>query len=41
AFQSGGSWILEGDTNGDGVGDLVISLSLQGPTPLGAGDFLP
>jgi Ca2+-binding RTX toxin-like protein len=41
AFQSGGSWILEGDTNGDGVGDLVISLTLQGPTPLGAGDFLP
>jgi Ca2+-binding RTX toxin-like protein len=40
AFQAGGSWIFEGDTNGDGVGDLVVALTLQGATPLGAGDFL-
>jgi Ca2+-binding RTX toxin-like protein len=40
AFQQGGSWILEGDTNGDSVADLVVALTLQGPTPLGAGDFV-
>ena len=40
AFQSGGQWIVEGDVNGDSVADLVIALTLQGPTPLGAGDFL-
>ncbi|HYJ84315.1 MAG TPA: M10 family metallopeptidase C-terminal domain-containing protein, partial [Allosphingosinicella sp.] len=40
AYQSGGSWIVEGDTNGDGAADLVIALTLQGPTPLAAGDFL-
>jgi hypothetical protein len=34
------TWFVEGDTNGDGVADLVIALTLQGPTPLGAGDFL-
>jgi Ca2+-binding RTX toxin-like protein len=40
AFQSGAQWIVQGDINGDGFADLVIALSLQGPTPLGAGDFL-
>ena len=40
AAQSGGSWFLEGDTNGDGVADLVIAVTLQGSTPLAAGDFL-
>ncbi|MGZ9063572.1 MAG: M10 family metallopeptidase C-terminal domain-containing protein, partial [Allosphingosinicella sp.] len=35
AVQQGGSWILEGDTNGDSVADLVVQLTLQGPTPLG------
>ncbi|HLL31377.1 MAG TPA: calcium-binding protein, partial [Allosphingosinicella sp.] len=39
AFQSGGTWLVEGDVDGDGVGDLVIELTLQGPTPLSAGDF--
>ncbi|HEX8450119.1 MAG TPA: calcium-binding protein [Allosphingosinicella sp.] len=40
AFQQGSEWIVEGDVDGDGVGDLVIALTLQGSTPLGAGDFL-
>ncbi|HYI41979.1 MAG TPA: M10 family metallopeptidase C-terminal domain-containing protein, partial [Allosphingosinicella sp.] len=40
AFQQGGDWMLEGDSNGDSAGDLVILLTLQGPTPLGAGDFI-
>ncbi|HYI41323.1 MAG TPA: M10 family metallopeptidase C-terminal domain-containing protein [Allosphingosinicella sp.] len=40
AYQQGGTWFVEGDVNGDGVADLVIALTLQGPTPLGAGDFL-
>ena len=33
-------WFVEGDTDGDRVADLVIFLDLQGPTPLGAGDFI-
>jgi Ca2+-binding RTX toxin-like protein len=37
--QQGGDWIVQGDTNGDGVADLVIALTLQGPTPLSSGDF--
>ncbi|HYI40518.1 MAG TPA: hypothetical protein VE053_09395 [Allosphingosinicella sp.] len=40
AYQQGGTWFVEGDVNGDGVADLVIALTLQGPTPLSAGDFL-
>jgi FG-GAP-like repeat/RTX calcium-binding nonapeptide repeat (4 copies)/FG-GAP repeat len=40
AYQSGGTWFVEGDVNGDGAADLVIALTLQGPTPLGAGDFI-
>jgi len=39
AFQSGGQWIVQGDVNGDSVADLVIALTLQGPTPLSASDF--
>jgi len=41
AYQQSGTWFVEGDVNGDSVADLVIALTLQGPTPLGAGDFLP
>jgi Ca2+-binding RTX toxin-like protein len=33
-------WFLEGDTDGNGVADFVVMLTLQGPTPLSAGDFL-
>ena len=40
ATQQGGQWIVEGDINGDGFSDLVIAMTLQGPTPLGAGDFV-
>ncbi|HYG49138.1 MAG TPA: hypothetical protein VD846_14500 [Allosphingosinicella sp.] len=40
AFQSGAQWIVQGDINGDGHADLIIALTLQGPTPLGAGDFV-
>jgi hypothetical protein len=40
AYEQGGSWFVEGDVNGDGSADLVIALTLQGPAPLGAGDFL-
>jgi len=40
AFAQGGTWFVEGDVDGDGVADLVIALTLQGPTPLGAGDFI-
>jgi Ca2+-binding RTX toxin-like protein len=39
AFESNGSWIVQGDLNGDGIADLVINLTLQGQTPLGAVDF--
>ncbi len=39
AFQSGGQWIVEGDTDGDGNADLVISVSTQGLRPLVQVDF--
>jgi hypothetical protein len=28
------------DSDGDSVADLVVALMLQGPTPLGGGDFI-
>ena len=40
AYQSGNSWFVEGDTDGNGVADLVIELTVLGPTPLGADNFL-
>jgi Ca2+-binding RTX toxin-like protein len=40
AFESAGTWFVQGDVDGDGVADLVIALTLQGPTPLSAADFL-
>jgi hypothetical protein len=40
AYQDGGSWFVEGDTNGDNVADLVIQLTVTGG-PLTQADFLP
>ena len=40
AYESGGSWYVEGDVNGDGTADLIIQVDLAGPTPLGAEDFV-
>jgi Ca2+-binding RTX toxin-like protein len=37
AFESNGTWFVEGDTNGNGVADLVIAIISQ---PLMQGDFL-
>jgi Ca2+-binding RTX toxin-like protein len=39
AFEQNGAWFVEGDVDGDGAADLVIQLTLQGQTTLGAGDF--
>ncbi|HEY5722660.1 MAG TPA: M10 family metallopeptidase C-terminal domain-containing protein [Allosphingosinicella sp.] len=39
AYQSSGSWFIEGDTNGDGAADLVIQLDGSAATPLAVGDF--
>ena len=39
AYQSAGSWFIEGDTNGDGAADLVIQLDGSAATPLATGDF--
>jgi hypothetical protein len=39
AYQgTGGSWFVEGDTNGDGTADLIIEV--VSPTPLGAEHFV-
>ncbi|HEX8481468.1 MAG TPA: Ig-like domain-containing protein [Allosphingosinicella sp.] len=40
AYESDGTWFVEGDTDGDGAADLVIALTLQGQTPLSASDFV-
>jgi Ca2+-binding RTX toxin-like protein len=40
AYEQSGTWFVEGDTDGNGSADFVLALTLQGPTPLGAGDFL-
>ncbi|MET1112401.1 MAG: Ig-like domain-containing protein [Allosphingosinicella sp.] len=40
AYDSGPVWLVEGDIDGDGLADFVISLTLLGQTPLGAGDFV-
>jgi serralysin len=40
AYQDGANWFVEGDTNGDGLADLVIQLNVTGG-PLTQGDFLP
>jgi Ca2+-binding RTX toxin-like protein len=33
-------WLVQGDTDGNGVGDFSIILTLVGPAPFGAGDFI-
>jgi Ca2+-binding RTX toxin-like protein len=38
AYQSGADWIVEGDLNGDGVGDLMIAVTSA--SPLIATDFI-
>ncbi|HEX8447962.1 MAG TPA: M10 family metallopeptidase C-terminal domain-containing protein [Allosphingosinicella sp.] len=40
AYQDGGSWFVEGDTDGNGSADFVIMLTVIGG-PLGQSDFLP
>jgi serralysin len=40
AYQSGGDWFVEGDTNGDGNADLIIQVTLTGGS-LSQSDFLP
>jgi Ca2+-binding RTX toxin-like protein len=41
AYQSAGSgWFVEGDVNGDGAADLVISVAVTDLHALGAADFL-
>jgi Ca2+-binding RTX toxin-like protein len=40
AYQSGQSWFVEGDIDGNGSADFRIDLTLVGPTSLGSGDFL-
>jgi serralysin len=34
AYESGGSWYLEGDVNGDGTADLLIQVDVGGGAPL-------
>jgi hypothetical protein len=39
AVQSNGAWLIEGDTNGDGIADLVIAVTTQPGHDLTASDF--
>jgi serralysin len=41
AYQNNGIWFVEGDTDGNGVADLVIAVTTQGGAPLVQGDFVP
>jgi Ca2+-binding RTX toxin-like protein len=40
AYQSGPSWFVEGDVNGDGVADVLIQVSVADANPLGAANFI-
>jgi Ca2+-binding RTX toxin-like protein len=39
-YQAGASWIIEGDTNGDGIADLSILATRTDGLSFAAGDFL-
>ncbi|HEX8622670.1 MAG TPA: Ig-like domain-containing protein [Allosphingosinicella sp.] len=41
AYQVEGGWFVEGDTDGDGNADFVLSLAIPPDTELGFTDFLP
>jgi Ca2+-binding RTX toxin-like protein len=41
AFESSGTWFVEGDTDGNGIADLVIAVTTVSGAALGQGDFLP
>jgi Ca2+-binding RTX toxin-like protein len=41
AYQDNGIWFVEGDTDGNGVADLVIAVTTQSGAPLVQGDFVP
>ena len=38
AYQSGASWLVEGDVNGDGTADFVLAVTAS--TPIVANDFV-
>ncbi|KTE45037.1 MULTISPECIES: calcium-binding protein [unclassified Sphingopyxis] len=38
--RSGTTYYVSGDVNGDGVADFMIEISMLGPQPLDAGDFI-
>lgn len=38
--QGGGSWLVEGDTNGDGVADFSLAVTVADSHALGIADFL-
>jgi Ca2+-binding RTX toxin-like protein len=40
AYESGGTWFVEGDTDGNGAADFAIAVTSQGGQPLGQGDFI-
>ncbi|MEA3065601.1 MAG: serralysin [Sphingomonadales bacterium] len=40
AFESGGTWFVEGDTDGNGSADFTIAVTSQSGTPLVPGDFI-
>jgi len=40
AYRDGATWFVEGDTDGDGIADLVIVLTLPFDAELSHGDFL-
>jgi Ca2+-binding RTX toxin-like protein len=41
AYQSAGTWFVEGDVNGDGTADLVIQVTTFNGHALASPDFLP